>query len=192
MTFFNSPDVRKLTKEEFCEFNVQSSQPFKSDPSEVLSYNIARGMMTDVKAVIHAEGHQTGNALGLMEVWWGAGDVAGPHVHTLEDEAFYILDGELTLSIPGKVDRVPARKGEFVWAPRNMPHWYEVTGDEGAHVLVFEVPGGSLMSFFRGVAAGWGADIESDEKLAEFAQWSDEKFGIKFFPFDHPFQQPEW
>lgn len=192
MTFFPSPDIRKLSQEDFEHFPTQSSQPYKSDPSEIVTFNIDRGMMTDVKAVIHAEGHRTGKAFGMMELWWPYGNKAAPHVHTLEDEFFYVLDGELTLSIPGKLDRVPARKGEFVWAPRNMPHWYEVTGKEGAHVLVGEMPGGSLMSFFRGVAAGWGADLESDEKLEEFAKWSEDKFGLKFFPFDHPFQTPEW
>lgn len=132
-----------------------------------------------------------------MELWWGYGDQAAPHVHTLEDEAFYILDGELTLTVPHKVS-TPARKGEFVWVPRNMPHYYQVTGTEketgykGAHVLVFEIPGGSLMTFFRAVAAGWGADIDDPEKMQEMGEWAIEKFGLYFYPHGHDFSEPEW
>lgn len=192
MTFFPSADIRSLTQEEFKTLPVQSSQPYKSDRSETLEYNIDLGMMTGVKSIIHAEGHNTGNTFGMMEIWWPYGNKAAPHVHTIEDEWFYILEGELSLSIPGKLDRVPAGPGEFVWAPRNMPHWYEVTGQEGAHVLVGVNNGGALMQFFRGVAAGWGSDLSTDEKIEEFGKWSEEKFGLKFFPFDHPFEKPEW
>lgn len=56
MTFFPSTDVMKMSKEEFKELPVQSSQPYKSDHSEVLTFNIAQGMMTNTKCVMHAEG----------------------------------------------------------------------------------------------------------------------------------------
>lgn len=168
-----------------------SNLPFKSDPTDVKTFNIGEGMMTDTKAIFHAEGHQTGMALGMVEIIWQKGDATAPHVHKLEDEGFYILEGELTLHLPGRLS-VVARKGEFVWAPRDMPHYYQVTGDDGARVLVLEIPGGSLMTFFRGVADGMGSDISTDEKLNEFAEWSDDNFGIKFFEPDHDFGTPEW
>lgn len=165
--------------------------PFKSDPTKVETFNIGEGMMTDTKAIFHAEGHQTGMAFGMVEIIWRQGDATAPHVHKLEDEGFYILEGELTLHLPGRLS-VVARKGEFVWAPRGMPHYYQVTGKDGARVLVLEIPGGTLMTFFRGVAAGMGADISTEEKLDEFAEWSDENFGIRFFAPDHEFPEPEW
>ena len=168
-------------------FRPVSSKPFKSDPSQVQTMQIGRGMMTDVKMIFHAFGHQTGNAFGLTEIFWGPGDVAGPHVHNLEDEGFYILEGELTLHVAG-AGTIPARAGEFVWAPRNVPHYYSVTGEEGARVLVFEVPGGTLTDFFyRTATEGRGAEIESDEGLEEFVGWCSENFGIDFMdPDDFP------
>src|ERR687891_976766 len=89
-----------------------TNEPFKSDPTDVQTFNIGEGMMTDTKAIFHAEGHQTGMALGLVEIIWKQGDATAPHIHKLEDEGFYILEGELTLILPGRAE-VVARKGEF-------------------------------------------------------------------------------
>jgi quercetin dioxygenase-like cupin family protein len=157
--------------------------PFKSDRSQVEEFNIGRGMMNGVKAIFHAEGHNTGNLLGALEIDWPAGDVTGPHIHWLEDEGFYVLEGELTLYIPGHAEMV-LNKGDFGWAPRGLGHYYAVTGDKGARVLVLEVPGGTLTNFFRGVAGGRGADIDADEDLMEFAQWTEGNFGVHFMTPD--------
>ena len=168
-------------------FRAVSNRPFKSDASKVQKMEIGRGMMTDVRMVFHAFGHQTGNTFGLTEIFWGPGAVAGPHVHHLEDEGFVVLEGELTLHVAGS-GTIKARAGDFVWAPRGIPHYYSVTGENGARVLVFEVPGGSLTDFFFLAATeGRGADIESDEDLARFVAWSSKNFGIEFLdPADFP------
>lgn len=161
-------------------FQPVSNKPFKSDPTKSELMQIGRGMMTDVRMVFHAFGFQTGNTFGLIEIFWGPGDVAGPHVHHLEDEGFFVLEGELTMHVAG-AGQIPARAGEFVWAPRGVPHYYSVTGEKGARVLVFEVPGGSLIDFFyRGATEGRGAEIESDEGLQRFVEWTSTNFGIDF------------
>jgi uncharacterized cupin superfamily protein len=40
------------------------------------------------------------------------------HVHTREDEWFYVLEGELTFWVAGRV--VDAQAGSFVYGPRAM------------------------------------------------------------------------
>jgi mannose-6-phosphate isomerase-like protein (cupin superfamily) len=161
-----------------------SNKPFKSDPTQSEIMQIGRGMMTDVRMIFHAFGFQTGNTFGLIEIEWGPGDVAGPHVHHLEDEGFFVLEGELTMHVAG-AGQIPARAGEFVWAPRGIPHYYSVTGERGARVLVFEVPGGTLIDFFyRAATEARGADIESDQDLQRFVEWSSENFGIDFMDPD--------
>lgn len=161
-----------------------SNSPFKSDHSHEWTLQIGSGMMTNVGCIPHAYGHQTGNKFGLVEIDWGRGDATTPHIHTLEDEGFYVLEGEITLHVasPDGVVHAVARAGDFVYAPRNMKHYYDITGDPGARVLVFELPGGTLTEFFQRIAQeGWGADISTDEKIEEFAQWSIETAGIHFF-----------
>jgi hypothetical protein len=58
----------------------------------------------------------------------GSHGYASPlHQHTREDEAFIVLDGELTVYVGNEIVR--ARAGSFLWAPRDMPHAYCVESD---------------------------------------------------------------
>ncbi len=63
-----------------------------------------------------------------------------PHIHASDDEMFYIVEGELTLT--GRADgdvRVPA--GSFVQLPRGVPHGFRNDTQEPARVLVILSPG---------------------------------------------------
>jgi quercetin dioxygenase-like cupin family protein len=158
------------------------NEPFKSDRDDIRTLEIGRGMMRDVKCTFHAFGHQTGNKFGLFEIRWGAGDIAYPHVHTLHEEGFYIAEGEMTLRVlgPDGITEAVAKQGDFVWAPRDMPHYYEITGKEGVRAIIFELPGGTLAEMFLGITEGQGKDIDSDEDLEAFAQWTADYVGMHF------------
>jgi hypothetical protein len=71
------------------------------------------------------------------------------HVHHAHDEGFLVLDGELTVFLPGR--EVVLRSGEFALAPRGLPHAYRV-GDTPARMLVLSSPAG-FEAFVRDVAA---------------------------------------
>jgi quercetin dioxygenase-like cupin family protein len=89
---------------------------------------------------ILADGDATAGALGLVEmVEAPPGDMPPLHVHHVHDEGFYLLEGELTLYLPG--ERVELTPGEFVLAPRGIPHSYRV-GDAPARWLVTSSPAG--------------------------------------------------
>ena len=91
----------------------------------------------------------TGGALGLVHLDQPAGDMPPLHVHHHEDEGFYCLGGEITLYLPGQ--SVTLRSGDFLLAPRGVPHAYEV-GANGARMLVSSVPSG-FERFVMAVAA---------------------------------------
>ncbi|MDK3258287.1 cupin domain-containing protein [Blastococcus capsensis] len=60
------------------------------------------------------------------------------HVHHQEDEAWFVLDGEITFQVG---DRAwAATPGSFVWAPRGLPHTFRVDSPT-ARVLALAVPG---------------------------------------------------
>ena len=61
------------------------------------------------------------------------------HVHNAEDEAWYVLDGEMTFRC-GDRDIV-AGPHSWVFAPRDVPHTF-VVGDTGARALTFAFPSG--------------------------------------------------
>jgi quercetin dioxygenase-like cupin family protein len=70
------------------------------------------------------------------------------HIHRAHNEGFLLLDGELSLFLPGREIRLAP--GEFVLAPRGVPHVFQV-GDAPARFLVLSTPAG-FEEFVRDVA----------------------------------------
>lgn len=92
-----------------------------------------------------ATGAETGGAYTAIEM--NVSPNCGPplHRHTREDEAFYILEGELEFLVDGRKRVVSA--GEFVHAPRNSVHRFANCTDARARMLVMTVPAG-IEEFF--------------------------------------------
>jgi quercetin dioxygenase-like cupin family protein len=92
----------------------------------------------------------SGDALGLVDmVEVPAGHMPPLHVHHNEDEGFYVLEGRITVYLPGR--SIELGPGEFALAPRDVPHAYEV-GDAPVHLLTTSTPGG-FERFVSAVAA---------------------------------------
>lgn len=79
--------------------------------------------------------------------------MSGPplHVHSREDELFYILEGEVVLQIG--TDRVTASAGATAFLPRGIPHTYQNFSGAPARLLVLVTPAG-LDRFFERLSAG--------------------------------------
>jgi len=89
---------------------------------------------------ILADAASTGGRYGLVDmVEVPAGDMSPLHIHHAHDEGFLLLDGDLSLFLPGR--EIALRPGEFTLAPRGVPHAYQV-GDAPARFLVVSLPGG--------------------------------------------------
>ncbi|HET9825937.1 MAG TPA: cupin domain-containing protein [Chitinophagaceae bacterium] len=69
-----------------------------------------------------------------------------PHVHDLEDEVIYILEGEFDVMIGG--ESYKARTGDCLNFSRNIPHSYTNTALTDAKTLWFVSPGSSFEEFF--------------------------------------------
>ena len=83
----------------------------------------------------------TNGALGLMEHWSMPPGFAAPyHVHHLEDEAFYVLEGEMAFVCNGEWIR--GGPGTYVFGPREIPHGFKVIGAAPARMLLMCTPGG--------------------------------------------------
>lgn len=77
------------------------------------------------------------------------GDMPPLHVHHTHDEGFLLLEGEASLFMPER--EVTLRPGEFVLAPRGVPHTYQV-GDAPARWINISTPAG-FEQFVGDVAA---------------------------------------
>jgi len=78
--------------------------------------------------------------------------MSGPplHVHTREDEWFYVLEGEIVFLIDG--ERTTVGPGGSVWLRRGVPHAYQNFTDRDARLLIVTTPG-DFCNFFIEVSA---------------------------------------
>jgi quercetin dioxygenase-like cupin family protein len=97
---------------------------------------------------IKSTGEQTGGRVAVTENWAPRGHGSPLHVHHQEDEWFYVLSGELTFWVDGRV--TTATEGSFVYGPRDVPHTFTVTSDEARFLLVVEPAG--LEDFIRALS----------------------------------------
>jgi mannose-6-phosphate isomerase-like protein (cupin superfamily) len=97
------------------------------------------------------EGHRLGNVeflartvdtprfnFQIIEI--APGRVLEAHVHEGEDDAFYILSGELTFEFGDRV--VAAPPGTFVLAPPGVEHGFRNDGAEPVRMLNIHAPAG--------------------------------------------------
>jgi quercetin dioxygenase-like cupin family protein len=97
------------------------------------------------RMVLKATRESTGGAFGLVESLIAPGAAPPMHVHYEEDEAFYVLEGELTFQCGDRTARATA--GSFVFLPRGVPHGFVVESDTPVRMLTLLVPGGGERIF---------------------------------------------
>lgn len=93
----------------------------------------------DALAVIKATAADTGGLMTIVEVTEPPGAVAPLHVHHREDEAFWILEGDVTFQVGDTTTE--AHTGDYAFGPRGIPHRYTV-GAAGCRMLFICTPGG--------------------------------------------------
>jgi quercetin dioxygenase-like cupin family protein len=93
-----------------------------------------------------AVGEQTGGAYGLVESTVPAGSSGPPpHVHVGEEEAFYVLEGEVTVLIGDR--ELTAPTGSFALVPRGTVHTFSNRTDREARLLTIISPAGFEHAF---------------------------------------------
>lgn len=101
------------------------------------------GTLMEVKV----SGEQTGGQFSILEEIDPPDFVTPVHIHHKEDEYFYLLEGEVTFSIGEKT--ISAKPGTFVFAPRDIVHWYKVEGTQPARILSMLTPAGLEQLFIK-------------------------------------------
>ena len=127
-----------------------------------------------------ATGEDTGGTYPLWEALVPPGGGPPPHVHSREEEAFYILEGEITFQIGDR--RQVATAGMFANMPVGTPHSFRNESGKTAKMLISVAPAGLEQMFFEiGVSVPQGATSappttkEEIDKLASVAP----RYGIE-------------
>ena len=113
-----------------------------------------------------ATGDDTNGKYSLWEAIVPSGGGPPPHVHSREEEGFYILEGEITFQM-GE-ERVVATAGMFANMPVGTPHSFKNESDQPAKLLISVAPAGLEQMFFEcGVPVAQGATTAPPPSKAE-------------------------
>jgi quercetin dioxygenase-like cupin family protein len=85
-------------------------------------------------------GADTGGAYCLLEVGLAPGMMVPRHTHTREDEAYYVLAGELEVTVGDEVFVLTV--GDSLMAPRDIAHQLRNSGSVENHYLIVFSPSG--------------------------------------------------
>lgn len=90
-------------------------------------------------------GAESSGDIAIIEAHAPRGHGSPLHVHTREDETFYVIDGELRIEVGDEVFRVGP--GMTAFGPRGLQHRFTVTSEEARFLLIASPAG--LENFVR-------------------------------------------
>ena len=125
--------------------------------------------------LVKVSARDTGGAMALFHLT--APRLSGPplHVHSLEDETFCVIEGELVFEIDGVRSTVGA--GGTVFLPRGVPHRYQNFRDHEAQLLIVVTPGTSFEAFFGELSAA--TPLTGGIPPLEVLQEIDQRYGLQ-------------
>lgn len=86
------------------------------------SVSLRRYQGGNLSTIIHPQ--QTRNQFALIEFQLPTGAEPPPHIHHMEDETFYVLEGRLSVTVGNETTILEAGAGLF--APRGIPHSFRI------------------------------------------------------------------
>lgn len=103
-----------------------------------------------------ATGDETDGKYAMFEAIVLPGGGPPSHVHSREEESFYVLEGEITFMVNG--ERLVAGAGFFANMPVGTPHGFKNEGSKTARMIISVAPAGLEKMFFEfGVPLPQGA-----------------------------------
>lgn len=120
----------------------------------------------EVTVVIRVSAEDSGGAMTVLEEAPPMVDTP-LHVHSREDELFYIVEGEHVITLGEREFRLGP--GEAIFAPRGIPHAQRRVEPGVGHELVVLTPGG-FEEFFRDLAEAERNGTLGPEAYAEASE----------------------
>jgi quercetin dioxygenase-like cupin family protein len=134
---------------------------------------------------LKATGESSGGSVALFENLTVPGGGPPPHIHTSEDEFFYVLDGAFEIRIGDDLHALGP--GGYAYVPRGTVHNFRNTAETPSRILVGFTPGG-IEGFFResgrpATDDGPAPPLDDDEIARTTA--AAPKYGVEAVAFDH-------
>lgn len=107
-----------------------TTKPFIATPDLTNSRFYGPNLMSHIVSSAATDGQ-----VGIIQFYGQTGGEPPVHIHSHEDEFFFILDGEATFLCGGK--EMPVKAGSFVWLPRGMAHGFTFHSGTGRGLVGF-------------------------------------------------------
>jgi quercetin dioxygenase-like cupin family protein len=95
---------------------------------------------------LKVSGKDTSGALAIFEqtsISLGRGTPL--HIHPLQDEVFYVIEGEYFFNVG--TEKYTLGVGDSIFLPRNVPHAWTQVSEKGKMTVIFQ-PAGKMEEFF--------------------------------------------
>ena len=88
----------------------------------------------------------------------------GLHVHHEQDEWWYVIEGEFSITVGDKTYQ--AKAGDSVFGPRKVPHKFSKTNEGKSRLIIMYQPAGRMEDFFKKVSNGTLQNLTRSELVA--------------------------
>jgi quercetin dioxygenase-like cupin family protein len=122
-------------------------------------------------------GKDTSGAYSILESVVQPSTGPEPHRHSREEEGFYILEGQYEFRVGNQI--IKAGPGDFLFAPRGIPHTYKNVGTTASRHLTIISPSG-LEAFFPERAALVKETPPSHPAYQERYKVLQQKYGLEY------------
>src|SRR5436189_2341452 len=130
-----------------------------------------------------ATGEDTNGKYALWEAIVPPGGGPPPHTHSREEEGFYVLEGEIVLSVGD--ERLAVSAGMFANIPVGVQHAFKNETSKPARMLISVAPAGLEKMFFEvGVpmpAGATTAPAPTQEEIAKLLEIAP-RYGVEMKP----------
>jgi quercetin dioxygenase-like cupin family protein len=124
-------------------------------------------------------GEESGGAYFAMLALVPPGGGPPPHIHTREDETFYLLEGQVEFLLGEET--IVAGPGDFVNVPRGIVHRLQNTGTETARLVLTFTPAG-IEHWFESIL-----DEAPNDATAEDVPDNIEEVGARYVATAHEY-----
>src|ERR1700753_1929779 len=100
--------------------------------------------------IVKATTESTGGAFSMVYQVAPPGHATPYHLHHIEDEAFYVLDGEFEFVCNGAKSLVGP--GGYMFLPRGIPHGIRVSASYPPTMLILAMPGTGFVGMMQEMA----------------------------------------
>jgi quercetin dioxygenase-like cupin family protein len=145
---------------------MENIVPIRLSPGSITASEGQAFWFLNNLCVVKATTESTGGAFSMTYQIAPPGHATPYHLHHVEDEAFYVLDGEYTFICDGV--KTVVGPGGYIFLPRGIPHGIRVSSSVPATMLILATPGNGFVGMMEEMAEPAAERVLPEPKQPDF------------------------